>query len=86
MLLSLRKNGLTSLFKEVRVFKVALEQPMPQTEYEVCAKLGNGSGILFREYCFGRENSLSSAANSVSPAKNSVSSLCHTNNRLRGTH
>ena len=25
---------------------------------------GNGSGILFREYCFGGENSLSSAANS----------------------
>ena len=22
-------------------------------------KLGNGSGILFREYCFGEENSLS---------------------------
>ena len=43
-------------------------------------------GILFREYCFGRENSPSSAANSVSSAKNSVSSLWHTNNRLRGTH
>ena len=31
-------------------------------------------GILFREYCFGEENSLSSAANSVSSARNSVSS------------
>ena len=43
-------------------------------------------GILFREYCFGEENSLSFTANSVSSAKNSVSSLWHTNNRLRGTH
>ena len=52
--------------------------------------IGNGSGILFREYCFGEENSLSLTefgANSVSSAKkNWVSSLCHTNNRLRGTH
>ena len=32
-------------------------------------------GILFQEYCFGKENSPSSAANSMSPAKNSVSSL-----------
>ena len=30
MLLSLRKNGLTSLFKEVRVFKVKLLQPMEE--------------------------------------------------------
>ena len=30
--------------------------------------------------------SLSFGANSVSSAKNSVSSLCHTNSRLRGTH
>ena len=43
-------------------------------------------GILFREYCFGEENSLSFTANSVSSAKGSVSSLWHTNNRLRGTH
>ena len=43
-------------------------------------------GILFREYCFGEENSLSSAANSVSSARNSVSSRLHTNNRLKGTH
>ena len=35
-------------------------------------------GMLFREHCVGRENSLSSAANSVSSAKNSVSSLGHT--------
>ena len=42
-------------------------------------------GILFREYCFGRENSLSSAANSVSSARNSVSSRLHTNNRLKRT-
>ena len=49
---------------------------------------GNGrtGGILFREYCFRRENSLSSAANSVSSARNSVSSHLHTNNRLKGTH
>ena len=33
-------------------------------------------GILFREYCFGRENSLSSAANSVSSARTSASALC----------
>ena len=43
-------------------------------------------GILFREYCFGEENSLSSAANSVSSARNSVLSRLHTNNRLKGTH
>ena len=48
-------------------------------------KWGTG-GILFQEYCFGRENSLSSAANSVSSARNSVSSRLHTNNRLKGTH
>ena len=36
-------------------------------------------GILFREYCFGRENSVNSV-------KNSVSLRWHTNNRLRGTH
>ena len=41
-------------------------------------------GILFREYCFGEENSLSSAANSVSSARNSVSSRLHTNNRPKG--
>ena len=35
-------------------------------------------GILFREHCLGRGNSLSSAANSVSSAQNSVSSLWHT--------
>ena len=51
--------------------------------------LGNGA-----EYCFESTvsekrthwASLSSGANSVSSAKNSVSSLWHTNNRLRGTH
>ena len=32
-------------------------------------------GTLCREYCFGRENSLTSVANSVSSADNSVSSL-----------
>ena len=48
--------------------------------------LGNGSGILFREYCFGRESSLSSATKSVSSARNSVSSLRHRNTRLKGTH
>ena len=46
--------------------------------------LGNGrntvSRVLFRE-----ENSLSFTTNSVSSAKSSVSSLWHTNNRLRGT-
>ena len=31
MPLSLRKNGLTSLFKEVRVFKVTLKQSIDQT-------------------------------------------------------
>ena len=43
-------------------------------------------GILFREYCFGGENSLSFGANSVSSGKNSVSSRLHINNRLKGTH
>ena len=45
--------------------------------------------ILFREYCFGEEDSLSLTefgANSVSSAKNLVSSLWHTKNRLRGSH
>ena len=42
----------------------------------VCSLLfSEMGGILFREYCFGRENSVSSVANSVSSAKNSVSSL-----------
>ena len=49
------------------------------------SKLSAG-GIMFREYCFGEENSLSFEANSVSFAKNSVSSPLHTNNRLKGTH
>ena len=40
-------------------------------------------GMLFREYCFGRETSLSSAANLVSSERSSV---WHTNKRLRGTH
>ena len=47
------------------------------------------AGILFREYCFGKENSLSLTefrANSVSSAKNSVSSLWHIDNRLKGAH
>ena len=30
MLLSLKKNGLSSLFKEVRVFKVKVEAPKPR--------------------------------------------------------
>ena len=47
--------------------------------------IGNGRNTVSK-YCFGRENSLSSAANSVSSAKNSASSLLHTNNRLKGTH
>ena len=34
MLLSHRKNGLTSLFKEVRVFKVAVEG-LKQREYSI---------------------------------------------------
>ena len=42
--------------------------------------------ILFREHCFGEENSLSFGANSVSSAKNLVSLRLHTNNRLKGTH
>ena len=50
-------------------------------------------GILFREYCFENENSLSSALNSLRSAPNllsfvrsSVSLPWHTDNRLRGTH
>ena len=49
--------------------------------------------ILFREYCFGEENSLSLtefwgklSELCEKKKKNSVSSLWHTNNRLRGTH
>ena len=38
MLLSLRKNGLTSLFKEVRVFKV-------QVSFN-CVTVGQGSGAF----------------------------------------
>ena len=38
-------------------------------------------GMLFREYCFGRESSLSYAANLVSSAKNWVSSHWHTNKK-----
>ena len=53
--------------------------------YPFAENWGTG-GILFREYCFGEENSLSSAANSVSSARNSVSSRLHTNNRPKGTH
>ena len=50
----------------------ASESPAPET-----------GGRLFREYCSGRENSLSSAANSVSSATkfNFVSSLLHTKNK-----
>ena len=57
-----------------------------QSEDENVKKQWETGGILFREYCFGEENSLSSAVNSVSSATNSVSSCLHTNNRLRGTH
>ena len=39
---------------------------VPQVEAEMRWETG---GILFREYCAGRENSLSSAPNSVSSAK-----------------
>ena len=35
MLLSPRKNGLTSLFKEVRVFKVLNYYPIIDTEYDL---------------------------------------------------
>ena len=41
--------------------------------------------MLFRGYCFRRENSLSFWANSVSPAKNSVSSLLHTKRAERNS-
>ena len=41
---------------------------------------------MFREYCFGRENSLSSAANSVSSAKKTRWVRFGTKNRLRRTH
>ena len=52
---------------------------------KVVKLLGNGQK-LFREYCFGRKNSLISVANSVSSARNSVTSLWHTNARLTETH
>ena len=42
--------------------------------------------MLFRESCFGRENSLSSATISVSSAKSSVSPVWHINTRPRGPH
>ena len=50
-----------------------------------CPKLGNRQNTV-REYCCGRENSLSFWVNSVNFVKNLVSSLFHTNSRLRGTH
>ena len=50
---------------------------------ERCWEMGR---IPFRECCFGRENSLSSAANSVSSAENLACLLGSTNNRLRATH
>ena len=56
------------------------------TEVTLVKHASGTGGILFREYCFGEENSLSSAANSVSSARNSVSSRLHTNNRPKGTH
>ena len=59
----------------------------------VCVCDSTVSRVLFPEYCFERENSLSSlslfwkAAKSVSSAKkNSVSLLWHIDNRLRRTH
>ena len=52
--------------------------------------LGNGRNTVSRVLTVSEERthsvSLSFGANSVSSAKNSVSSLCHTNSRLRGTH
>ena len=53
---------------------------------EVCRGIWETGGILFRDYWFGRENSLSSAATLVSSAKSSVSLLWHTTKWPRGTH
>ena len=43
MLLSLRKNGLTSLFKEVRVFKVVATVPLKNPPF--------GNPRLFCRFC-----------------------------------
>ena len=70
--------------------------PFPLKKITGCEQRGGGgkriqetAGILFREYFFGEENSLSLTqvgVNEVSSANFSVSSLWHSNNRLRGTH
>ena len=44
MLLSLRKNGLTSLFKEVRVFKVSLRYPLSRDTFSAIAAIPQQGG------------------------------------------
>ena len=64
----------------------------PRAQKDFCNPelLEETGGILFREYCFGEENSLSLTEFwgklGELCEKNSVSSLLHTNNRLRGAH
>ena len=69
------------MFKALKTTEIWAETPGKKSTF----LLGNGSRILFREYCFRGESSLSSAANSVSSAINSVSSLWHTNNSGKKT-
>ena len=84
-----RRYVLTLLWASRQMLKIRFTQVMLTLRKNGVMPMkihwGTG-GILFREYCFGGENSLSSAANSVSSARNSVSSSLHTNNRLKGTH
>ena len=62
-------------------------RPANTSRYQsTCSSLGDGQSTV-REYCFERENSLSSASNSVSSAKILGEFACHTNKRwLRGIH
>ena len=49
MLLSLRKNGLTSLFKEVRVFKEMQQLPHIAIEAEIITDFIRAKGTLISE-------------------------------------
>ena len=86
----LRKRKRNKIFRLsfviISVRMVALQLQFPFFCRMQLQEISETGGIPFREYCLGRENSLSSGANSVSSAQNSVSSLWHTNNRLGGTH
>ena len=76
--------------KETYLGRLAQRTPNKCERYLSTSYLGTG-GRLFREYCFGEENSLSlteicGKLGEFCENKNSVSSHWHTNNRLRRTH